>query len=309
MIDCIRPPRWVVFFSSPVLVIAFGILVASVALALAWIIHDAARLKQGKPYFGQPAGALTMLAASSAVLAFILFYLFNPNFLESHVRENTFGCGAMSPEVAWVSVGLGAGFVAAWAAVTRGWYKTRSGAGTRPNSVTAANVMNNATRRRIKSLVAANPGIHFSRIKGQLGMSPRTIRDQLHILEKFGHVTAMDVDGKRSYVVPGSMPAAASSERSAIPVLAFMQRGGREAVVGALLSSPGTRFTRLCDAVGGPRSNVRRKVEAMEARGYVIVDRAGREMVSIRFAPGVEGIVRLLHDASSRVDLATASAD
>jgi predicted transcriptional regulator len=156
--------------------------------------------------------------------------------------------------------------------------------------------MDSDTRKRIKALVAANPGIHFSRIKGMLGMSPRTIRDQLRLLEKFGHVTAMDVDGKRSYVVPGSIPAAASSEHSAIRVLAFMQRGGREAVVDALLSSPGTRFTQLCDAVGEPRSNVRRKVEAMEARGYVIVDRAGREMVSIRLAQSVVAIVRQARD-------------
>nr|MDO8087855.1 hypothetical protein [Candidatus Sigynarchaeum springense] len=152
--------------------------------------------------------------------------------------------------------------------------------------------MDSDTRQRIKSLVEANPGIHFSRIKGMLGMSPRTIRDQLHVLVRFGHVTAMDVDGKTSYVVPGSMPAAAPGEQPAVPVLAFMQRGGRETVVDALLVRTGMTFAQLCDFVGEPRSNVRRKVEALESRGYVVVSRRGREMTSIRLVSGIDAIVR-----------------
>jgi len=64
-------------------IITFGIVVASVALALAWVIHAAVRSGQGMPYFGQPRVAVTMLATSSSVLAFMLLYLFDPNFLPS----------------------------------------------------------------------------------------------------------------------------------------------------------------------------------------------------------------------------------
>jgi hypothetical protein len=294
-----------VFFSSP-LSVTFYIVIASVALALAWVIYDAARSMQGKPYFGQPRVTLAMLATSSSVLVFMLFYLFDPNFLESPVRENTFGCGAMSPEIAWILIGIGAGMVVAWSAVTRGWYRSRTATGTRPNSITPANVMDSDTRKRIKALVDANPGIHFSRIKGLLGMSPRTIRDQLHLLVKFGHVIPMDVDGKKSYIVQGSLPGAEISDIAAVQVLAFVQHSGRETLVESLLSDPGASFSRLCTATNEPRSTVRRKVKAMEDRGFVVVDRSGREMVSIRLAANIEQVLLRVHGTSSTASEAPA---
>ncbi|MBN2153557.1 MAG: hypothetical protein JW839_19030 [Candidatus Lokiarchaeota archaeon] len=298
MIDCVRPPRWVVFFSSPVGAATFGIVVASVALSLAWVIHAAARSNQGKPYFGQPRVALAMLVTSSSLLAFLLAYLFDPSFLPDRTFYNEFGpsCGTLPPEMAWTLIAAGAGMLVAWGVVARGLSRPGNATVARPNGVTAENVMDSDTRRRIKALVAANPGIHFSRIKGQLGMSPRTIRDQLRVLVRFGHVTSMDVDGKASYVVPGSVPEAAPGGQPAVPVLSFVQRGGRESVVAALLSAGETSFGGLLSALHEPRSNVRRKVEALESRGYVVVARKGREMASIRLAPGVEAIVRQARD-------------
>ncbi len=85
-----------------------------------------------------------------------------------------------------------------------------------------------------------------------------------------------------------------------------MQHGGRETLVESLLSDPGVSFSHLCTATKEPRSTVRRKLKAMEDRGFVVVDRAGREMVSIRLAADVEQVLRRVQGTSSTESEASA---
>ncbi len=201
----------------------------------------------------------------------------------------------ISPEIVMGATSTSWMVLVAIAILCTGWITlTRSirSAKCMPKMITQGNVMQNETRRRMMALIGEFPGIHFSRIKSAIGASPRTIRDQLRTLLSFGHIKAIKIDGKSAYFSSDSEIMTHDGVQPAMSVLAFLQRSKCDAVLRALASRPCCSFTDLVNLVGEPRSNVRRKISALEQRKYVEVTRNGREMVSVQLVPSIEEISR-----------------
>lgn len=200
-----------------------------------------------------------------------------------------FGCFSIpwQSQWQWIIVLFIAMLGAAWIIVAKSIHSEK----TRQKLITEDNILDNETRRRIIALVKESPGIHFSRIKTLLNLSPRTIRDQLDVLVSFGQIKAISINGKKAYFVPDSEILSSSKRMTSLSLLAFLQRSGTETLLRALFSSPGTSFTSIMDLLQEPRSTIRRKIRTLEHRHYVNVTRIGREMIAIHLVPTVEKIL------------------
>lgn len=193
----------------------------------------------------------------------------------------------------WFFIIIAIALVAGWSVVARSIHVER----TRPKLITQDNVMGNETRSKIMVLVENCPGIHFSRMKTMLGLSPRTIRDQLHVLLSFGKISAVTIDGKKSYFTPSTGYLDDNEKQSWLSMLTFFRRGGKENLLRAILRNPGASFMSIVNATSEPRSTIRRKLNTLEQRKYVSITRMGDEMVSIDLVPSVEKFARqIIHD-------------
>jgi len=194
-----------------------------------------------------------------------------------------------APEfIPWVIITVTAALVLGWSVVARTVHAERA----RSKLITQENVMNNDSRRKIATLIESNPGIHFSRMKTLLGLSPRTIRDQIHVLESFGKISAIIIDRKKSYFAPNAEFLKFDQKQTWLAMLAFFRRGSRESLLHALVSNPGASFSSIVNVTGEPRSTVRRKLDAFEQQKYVSITRIGNEIVLINLVPAVEKFAR-----------------
>jgi predicted transcriptional regulator len=157
--------------------------------------------------------------------------------------------------------------------------------------ITDANIMENESRRRILALAKEFPGIHFSRIKEILNLSPRTIRDQIYVLISFEQIEMVRVDGKKVYLVPDDKILTTSKSISLLSLRVFLQHNDSEKIFRVLLSNPGVSFTDIVGIIQQPRSTVRRKLRALEHHHYVNVTRMGREMIAVNLVPSVEPVL------------------
>ncbi|HME53420.1 MAG TPA: hypothetical protein VKM55_14445 [Candidatus Lokiarchaeia archaeon] len=207
--------------------------------------------------------------------------------INAQIRASYFwGCISQPVYAPWIIIVTAAALVTGWLVVARSEFLER----TRSKLITECNIMDNETRRKITSLVENYPGIHFSRIKSMLGLSPRTIRDQLYVLLSFGKLSALTIDGKKSYFLPNSGFLESGEKQPLLSMLAFFQRGGMENLLRTILHNPGASFTSIVNASREPRSTIRRKLNAFEHRKYVRITRIGREMTAIYMVPSVEKI-------------------
>jgi predicted transcriptional regulator len=207
---------------------------------------------------------------------------------------------AMSTDiVSWINFIVMAMLCTGWIALTRSIRAAKS----MPKLITPGNIMQNETRRRIVALIEQFPGIHFSRIKAAIGASPRTIRDQVRTLLSFGNIRAVEIDGRIAYFSSDTTIPTTDGGQAALSVLAFLQRSKCDALLRVLLSRPGCSFTALVRLLREPRSNIRRKIGALERRNYVNITRKGREMVSVTLIPRIEDLSRHLFKLSEKEKL------
>jgi len=234
---------------------------------------------------------LVMLVCSAISFGIVLYYLVDE--LRYILQPPCYVCAipftlSVPNFIPWVIIAVAVALGMGWSVVARTVHAERA----RSKVITQDNVMNNDSRRNIATLIENNPGIHFSRMKTLLGLSPRTIRDQLQVLQSFGKISVVAVNGKKIYYVPDSEIPKLGENKDWLSMLAFFRRGSRENLLHTIFNNPGASFSTIVEASGEPRSTVRRKLEALEHQKYISITRMGNEMVLINLVPAVEEFAR-----------------
>jgi DNA-binding MarR family transcriptional regulator len=257
--------------------------------------------------------ALGMLILSAICCGIAIWYIFE-DFYQMFFSPPIYGpipdlepliASAVGGHLTYgIPIVAAAALVSAWGVVARTARRER----TSLKTITQDNLMGNDTRRRMVALIEQVPGIHFSRIRSTLRLSPRTTRDQLSILQAFGKISTVPIDGKKSYFLRDAGSFGSLESDSWLSMLAFVRRGGRENLLLAMLEHPSVSFVDLVTITGEPRSTIRRKIGSFEQRKYITVNRNGREMAEIQLVPSIETLARKILQSERNTTINASSA-
>ncbi len=143
-----------------------------------------------------------------------------------------------------------------------------------PRHVTRDNLMENDTRVAIIKAVHENPGLTFSTLKRLVPRSPRTLLQQLGILQRFGLVRSREIRHNTALFD-------ASSSESIEVFHYFTSSPKFGPILKALKADPGISFVHLQQRLNEPRSTLMRKIKTLEQYKLVFVSRVDGELVGI----------------------------
>jgi DNA-binding transcriptional ArsR family regulator len=152
-----------------------------------------------------------------------------------------------------------------------------------PRHVTAENLMENDTRVAVVEAVRDNPGITFSGLLRIVRRSPRTMLEQLGVLQRFGIVRAREIRHNTAF-----FDGAASEERDVLDY--FSSHDKFQALLQAIKDAPGITFIALQRRLVEPRSTLMRKVKILEQHGVVKLAREAGQFVSIEIDAGARRV-------------------
>jgi DNA-binding transcriptional ArsR family regulator len=135
-----------------------------------------------------------------------------------------------------------------------------------PRHVTVENLMENETRVAVVEAIRDNPGITFSELVRIVVRSPRTMLEQLGVLQRFGIVRAREIRHNTAF-----FDGVAGGERDLLDY--FSSHAAFKATILVIKDSPGISFVDLQKRLGEPRSTLMRKVKILEQHGVVRVAR------------------------------------
>ncbi|HME51146.1 MAG TPA: hypothetical protein VKM55_02915 [Candidatus Lokiarchaeia archaeon] len=158
--------------------------------------------------------------------------------------------------------------------------------------ITAENVMENETRQEIVRIVHDYPGITFSAIKRQVLLSPRTVLEQLGILQRFGVIRARDIRHNTVFFGTGT------NEKQDL-LLYFVANDKFRAILKALQLSPRIDFITLQARVNASRSTLMRKIRILEKFGIISITRTSGRLTAIDIDDGLRNARGLSADGRS----------
>lgn len=138
-------------------------------------------------------------------------------------------------------------------------------------------------RRRLLEIIAANPGIHASKLCRDAGGPWGTVQYHLSLLNKGQMVRAVDAGRERRFFPNGMDPTRAR-------LMAILRQGRRPEIVQFIRSHPGSRQVDICDALDVSRKTFRASVQPLMQEGLV---QERRGLQSNRYFP-LDGLQAIL---------------
>jgi predicted transcriptional regulator len=132
----------------------------------------------------------------------------------------------------------------------------------------------NATRRRLRDRVAADPGIHYSELMRALDLAPGQVQYHLRRLERAGRVERLERYGRTHYFPPDY------DERDRAALAVVRRETARDVVVYLLESGP-ARPTEVADALGVARSTLEYHLDRLVDHDLVEKRRDDRGRVTL----------------------------
>lgn len=125
-------------------------------------------------------------------------------------------------------------------------------------------ILDNDLRREIYEHVEANPGVHYSGIKRDLGLANGTLSHHLRILEDRKLLTSRREGRRKCFYLPDRGDRGSPSDT-------------RTRILRLIRNQPGLSQAQVAQQLGTSRQNINYHVSLLEDEGLVTIDRDGRE--------------------------------
>lgn len=149
-----------------------------------------------------------------------------------------------------------------------------------PKRVTIESLMENETRAVIMQTIEARPGITFSELRRAVARSPRTVLQQLSILQRFGRIRSREIRHNTAFFDGTTSDVHDTADY-------FASNRGYSRILQKIGSNPGRNLVDLCGLLDLPRSTIARKLQILESYHIITVSREGKNIVAIKLESNV----------------------
>jgi predicted transcriptional regulator len=142
-------------------------------------------------------------------------------------------------------------------------------------TLTRSRILDNNSRASIHAAIQRQPGIHLSKIRRLLDIGSNVALTHLAILERFDLIRSKDVGNNLIYFD-------VNLDENLDKFYYTIQKGDNLEILKTVLDHPCQGFTDLFTRLSRPRSTLARKIEILEAEGFLILTRESNTIKSIR---------------------------